>query len=96
MTSRTCLRGTFTDAEDPPESLGIDGRGHQQRHVANFTGPAALHHNAIEIEIRMLVLDPAIPPCLDLGIDLLVQVRHCARADPGAPQRLRDVFDPAN
>ena len=79
------LLGALTDAEDLPEPLGIDRRGHQQRDVANLTSPAALHHDAVEVEIRMLAFDPAIPPRLDLGIDLLVQVRHCARADPGCP-----------
>lgn len=44
----------------------------------------------------MLTLDPPVPPGLDLGVDLLVQVRHRARADTGAPQRLGDVLDPAD
>ena len=29
-------------------------------------------------------------------VDLLVQVRHRARADTGAPQRFGDVLDPAD
>jgi hypothetical protein len=44
----------------------------------------------------MLALDPPVPPGLDLGVDLLVQVRHRARADTGAPQRLGDILDPAD
>src|ERR1700721_3891375 len=44
----------------------------------------------------MLALDPPVPPGLELGVDLLVQVRHRARADAGAPQCLGDVLDPAD
>jgi len=64
--------------------------------VADLAGPATLHHDPVEIEIRMLALDPPVPPSLDLGVDLLVQVGHRARADTGAPQRLGDVLDPAD
>jgi hypothetical protein len=42
----------------------------------------------------MLAFDAPVPPSLDLGIDLLVQVPHRARAHPGAPERLRDVLYP--
>ena len=57
------------------------------------TSPAtALHPDPVEIEIRMLASIRRFPPGLDLGVDLLVQVRHRARADAGAPQRLRDVL----
>jgi hypothetical protein len=41
----------------------------------------------------VLALDPPVPPGLDLGVDLLVQVRHRARTDTGAPQCLGDVLD---
>src|SRR6202030_1377777 len=57
-----------------------------RRNVANLAGPAALHDNAVEVKIRMLALDPPVPPGLDLGVDLLVQVRHRARGDTSTPQ----------
>ena len=44
----------------------------------------------------MIPLDLAMPPFFDLGVDLLVQVRHRARRHPRAPQRLGDVLDPAH
>jgi len=44
----------------------------------------------------MLAFDAPVPPSLDLGVDLLVQVRHRARAHPGAPERLRDVLHPSD
>ena len=42
----------------------------------------------------MLAFDAPVPPGLDLGVDLLVEVRHRARAHPRAPQRLGDVLHP--
>ena len=42
----------------------------------------------------MLALDRPMAPGFDLGVDLLVQVGHRARADPGAPQRFGDVLHP--
>src|ERR1700730_11338083 len=59
----------------------LTAEAHQQRNIANLAGPAALHDNAVEVKIRMLALDPPVPPCLDLGVDLLVQLRHRTRAD---------------
>src|ERR1700675_4793876 len=46
------------------------------------TSPTALHYDAVEIEIRMLAFDAPVPPSLDLGVNLLVEVRHRARAPP--------------
>jgi hypothetical protein len=40
----------------------------------------------------MLAFDASVPLGLDLGVDLLVHVRHRARAHPGTPKRLRDVL----
>jgi hypothetical protein len=42
----------------------------------------------------MLAFDAPVPPSLDLGVDLLVEVRHRARAHPRAPERFRDVLHP--
>ena len=42
----------------------------------------------------MLALDRPVPPGLDLGVDLLVEVGDRARAHPRAPERLGDVLDP--
>src|SRR5262249_20131595 len=64
--------------------------------VAYLAGPAALEHDAIEINIRVLALDRTIAPGLDCPVDLLVQVRHRRGRHPRAPQCLRDVLDPAH
>ena len=40
----------------------------------------------------MLAFDAAVPPCLDLGGDLLVEVGHRARAHPRAPEYLGNVL----
>jgi hypothetical protein len=40
----------------------------------------------------MLAFDAPVPPSFDLGVDLLVEVGHRARAHPRAPQRFSDVL----
>src|ERR1700760_2880250 len=40
----------------------------------------------------MLAFDAPVPPSLDLGVNLLVEVGHRARAHPCAPQRFSDVL----
>src|SRR6202051_1676958 len=40
----------------------------------------------------MLAFDAPVPPSLNLGVDLLVQVGHRARAHTRAPERFRDIF----
>src|SRR5271168_2558988 len=44
----------------------------------------------------MLAFDAAVPPGLDLGVDLLVEVRHRARAHPRAPQGFGNVLNPTH
>ena len=44
----------------------------------------------------MLTFDPPVPPGLDLGVDLLVEVRDRAWAHPRAPERLGDVLHASN
>ena len=39
-----------------------------------------------DLQIRMLAFDAPIPPRLDFGVDLRVEVRHRARAHPRAPE----------
>src|ERR1700722_8491098 len=59
--------------------------------------PSELTAEATSSEtLRPCAAHPPVPPSLDLGVDLLVQARHRARADTGAPQRLGDVLDPAD
>ena len=62
------------------------------REHSDLARPAALHHDAIQIQIRVLAFDAPVPPGLDLGVDLLVEVGHRARAHPRAPERFRDVL----
>jgi hypothetical protein len=90
--ARFVLLGALADAENLPKALRIDGAGHQQRDIAHFASPTALHYDAVEIEIRMLAFDAPVPPSLDLGVNLLVEVRHRARAHPRAPEGLRNVL----
>jgi hypothetical protein len=57
----------LADAENLAKFFRVDRAGHQDRHIANLAGPAALHHDPVEIKIRMLTFDPPVPPGLDLG-----------------------------
>jgi hypothetical protein len=66
MISRTPLLGTsssspcphaLADAENLPITLAVHADRHQKRHIANLAGPAALEHDAIEINIGVLALD---------------------------------------
>jgi hypothetical protein len=40
----------LADPQDLAKSFRIDGRGHQQRNIADLAGPAALHDNAVEVK----------------------------------------------
>src|SRR4051812_14472503 len=96
LTSRTCPPWRLRRCPESLENLRIDGAGHQQRDVADLASPGPLHHDAVEIKVRMLTLDAAVPPSLDLGVDLFVKVGHCARAHPRPPQSFGDVLHPTH
>jgi len=56
--ARACSQGSLAPSQMPRISRNpsaLTAEAHQQRHVANLTSPAALHHDAVEVEIRMLV-----------------------------------------
>src|SRR5262249_44029913 len=86
----------LANAENLPIAALVHADRNQQRDVAYLAGPAALEHDAIEINIRVLVLDRTIAPGLDCPVDLLVQLRHRRGRHPRPPQCLRDVLDPAH
>jgi hypothetical protein len=44
----------------------------------------------------MLAFDAPIPPSLNLGVDLFVEVRHRARAHTRTPERFGDVLHPSD
>ena len=90
------LFSAFADAENLPITLAVNPDRHQQRHVTHFAGPAALEHDAVEINVRMLAFDRPNAPRLDRPVDLLVQVRHGRGRHPRAPQGLGNILDPAN
>src|SRR5215510_9800552 len=86
----------LANAENLPIAALVHADCNQERDVAYLAGPAALEHDAIEINIRVLAFDRTIAPGLDCPVDLLVQLRHCRGRHPRAPQCLRDVLDPAH
>ena len=72
--ARFVLLGAFADAENLPITLAIHPDRHQQRYVANLAGPAALEHDAVQVNVGMLAFNRPIAPCLDRAVDLLVEV----------------------
>src|SRR5262245_50008490 len=94
--ARLILLRTLANAENLPITALVHTDRNQQRDVAHLAGPAALEHDAVEINVRMVALDRTIAPRLDRPVDLLVEVRHRRGRHPRAPQCLRDVLDPAH
>src|SRR5215467_11951851 len=86
----------LANAENLPIAALVHADCNQERDVAYLAGPAALEHDAIEINIWVLALDRTIAPRLHRPVDLLVQVRHRRGRHPRPPQCLRDVLDPAH
>src|SRR5262249_1674836 len=62
----------LANAENLPVAALIHADRNQQRDVAYLAGPAALEHDAVKINIRVLALDRTIAPGLDRPVDLLV------------------------
>jgi hypothetical protein len=90
--TRFIVLGPHANPQDLPETLGIDGTCHEQGDIANLARPAALHDNPIEVQIGMLARDGTVPPDIDLGVDLLVQVRDRGRAHPDPPKGFGDIL----
>src|SRR5215467_3515149 len=94
--ARLILLRPLANAKNLPITALVHADRNQQRDVAHLARPAALEHDAVEINIRVVALDRTIAPRLDRPVDLLVQVRHGRGRHPRAPQCLRDVLDPAH
>jgi hypothetical protein len=80
------LFGAFANAKNLSISFTVHPDRHQQRHVANLAGPAALEHNAVQIDVGVLPPDRPVAPSFDGPVDLLVQVRH-RRRDTRVPYK---------
>jgi hypothetical protein len=85
--SRFNFLGSLADAQ----RISLTALTTSQRDLANLACPTTLHHDAVQTKVRMLALDRRVPPSIDLGVDLSDST--LSQADPGCPQRLRDVLD---
>src|SRR5271166_290810 len=94
--SRLVLFGALADAQNLAITFAVYADRDQQRDIADFSRPAALEHDAVQVNIGMLALDRPIAPGLDGRVDLLVEVRDCRWRHPRAPQGLRNILDPAH
>ena len=72
--TRFIILGPLTIPQDLPETFGSNGTRHEQGDIAYLVRSAALHYNAVEVQIGMLARDGTVPPDIDLGVNLLVQV----------------------
>src|SRR5262249_39363910 len=71
--ARLILLRPLANAENLPITALVHANRNQQRDVAHLAGPAALEHDAVEINIRVVALDRTIAPRLDRPVDLLVE-----------------------
>ena len=62
----------LANAEDLPIAALIHADRNLQRDVAHLASPAALEHDAVEVNIWVLALDRPIAPGFDRCVDLLV------------------------
>ena len=60
--------GSFADAENLPVTLTVHADRDKQRDVAGLAGPAALEHNAVEVNVRMTAFDRPIAPSLNCPV----------------------------
>jgi len=72
--SQPCPPSPLANAEDLPIAELIHADRNQQRDVTHLAGPAALEHDAVEINIGVLALDRPIALGFDRCVDLLVEV----------------------
>jgi len=74
--ARLVLLGALADAENLPITFAVHADRDQQRDIADFSCPAALEHDAVQVNIGMFALNRPIPPGFDSRVDLLVELRH--------------------
>ena len=82
----------FENSNDFTVSVGIHADRHQQRHLADFTTPSPLQPNPVQVQVRMLPLDPLVPPGFNLPVYLLILFADCGRTYPHPPKGFRDVL----
>ena len=70
-----------------------DADGHQHARVLHAASPAALVPHAVHEHVRVILLQRAFPPCVDVGVDLPEPVARGLRGHAVAPQQLADIVD---
>jgi hypothetical protein len=58
--------GSFADTENLAVAMFIYANGHQYGNVADLAAPGALQDYAVQVDIRMIALNGAIAPFLNL------------------------------
>src|SRR5262245_46225376 len=94
--ARLVLLRPFADAKTLSITLVSHPDRYQQRHVADLARPAALEHEAVQVNIGVFALDRPVAPGLDRSVNLLVQIRHRRGRHSRTPQSLGDIFHAAH
>jgi len=55
-------------------AICIHAHGDKHCHVLHLATPRPLQPNAVQIHVGVPTLDRPVPPGLDLGVDLLIQL----------------------
>ena len=81
-------------ADDLAVAVVVDADGHHDGDVLVGASPAALQVYAVDVDVGVGALERAVPPLLDRGERLLVEVGDGRRRDARPPEDLGDVLDP--
>src|SRR5262249_8749506 len=87
------LLRSLGNAQDVTIPVAVHTDRDQDRHVTDLAAPAALERDAVHVDVAVFLLDRSLPPLLDPGVDLLIELADRAGTDLGAPQRFGDVLD---
>ena len=74
-------------------AVAVHADGDHDRHVLVGAAPAALEARAVDEHVGVLALERPVPPLLDRGEGLVVEVGDGAGRHAGAPQYLADILD---
>lgn len=93
---RLILPLTLRHAEDTSEPVRVHADRGQNRDVLERAAPAALEHEAIEVDLAVRPFDRLGAPAIDLPIPVGLSLETRARSHPNAPQRFGDLLHSAH
>ena len=85
----------FCCTYDLAVSVAGNSNGYEDGDIFVFFTPAAFQEDTININIRIVILELAVSPLIDVLICLFVQVAYCSGRHFGSPKSFGDIFYPA-